>query len=128
MDGITAAVDGFRAQGAVAAHGDVSAGVVDLDQHVVRWVEAMFDDGNDVGQFGDAHHRGAGGAQQMFVDHHARCAGDHRAPASADRWAQLQHGLLDVGGHGIGHALLLELFAQPAPLELQLIGGVMRVV
>ncbi|BCI92683.1 hypothetical protein NIIDMKKI_78890 [Mycobacterium kansasii] len=102
--------------------------MVDLDQHVVGWVEAVFNDGNDVGQFGDSHHRGCGGVQQMLVDHHPRRAGDHRAPASADRWAQIQHGLLDIGGHRVGHALLLELFTQPTPFELQLVGGVVRVV
>ncbi|CNH12974.1 Uncharacterised protein [Mycobacterium tuberculosis] len=57
VHGVAAAVDRLRTQAAIGMHGDIGSGVVDHHKHVLRRVEAVLEDGDDVGQLGDADHR-----------------------------------------------------------------------
>lgn len=127
MHRIAAAVNGFRAQCAVGVHGDVSAGLVDFGQHVVRVLEAVLDDRQQVGKSGQASSARCR-RLQMLVEHDAVGVGDHRAPTLADRRPQLPHGAFDLADQLLISALLGELFTDRAPGEVEFGGRVLGVV
>lgn len=103
--GETAGPDRLRMPSGIVPGNQRSLGV-NHDEQIVRVLEPVLQDRDDVGQLGYPDDRLRGRTEQLFVEHDAGGSRDHRAPAAAYRRGQFHHGVLDLADDRFVRALL----------------------